>query len=64
MTISRQRWNEKGRGYAATLAHAKRMVVRWVAVNAERLRRKVLDERLGSLPTTDPMLTRVEQPTE
>ncbi|WP_141400685.1 hypothetical protein [Pseudoxanthomonas wuyuanensis] len=58
MTVNRQRSDAKGHGYAATLAHAKRMVERWAAVNAERLRLEVLDDRLGAPPAIEPTLSR------
>lgn len=64
MGVNRQRWSGKGRGYAATLAHAKRMVERWATVNAERLRREVMDRKLLDPPAGDPRLSRAEQRTE
>ena len=61
MGVNRQRWSGNGRGYTGTLSHAKRMVERWATVNAQRLRREVLDQKLRSPPTGDPRLSRAEQ---
>jgi hypothetical protein len=60
MHVNRQRWSANGRGYVATLSHAKRMVERWATVNAERLRREVLDRNLQNPPTGNPRLSRAE----
>lgn len=62
--VNVQRWSGRLYGKPLSFQGSKRMVERWAMAHADRLRREVLDKRLGEPPVGDPRLSRAERRTE